>query len=406
MSDDPVSDYPAFLKRLFALTRFGEKRSLDGPRAMNAALADPLSAYRAVVIGGTNGKGSTCAFLEAALRAQGLSTGLYTSPHLVSYRERIRLDGHDVPVSTLLKTGPRVLDAADRVRASFFEASWALAALLFAEHGVDVAIFEVGMGGRLDAANACEPVASAVVSVGLDHTRALGTTIPEIATEKGAIFRAGRPALTTAHDAAIPALKAWAPQLQRVAVRDDLPPLPLPGAHQQSNASLALALAAAIGHPAAPADLLGVRWPGRAERIDDVVIDCAHNPPAAEALAAWIDAAQAGPTPLGPLHLIFGGMADKDLGPIADALAPRVASVELVTPEYRRRAEAAALAPLFEGKAGPAALTVGRSVGAALDRRPAGHTTLVAGSCFLAGEARAHLLGLEFPEAGLYTTAR
>lgn len=394
--------YRDFLARLFALTRFGEKRSLDGPRAMNAALGRPLDAYRSVVIGGTNGKGSTSAFLEAALRARGLSTGLYTSPHLVSYRERIRLDGQDVSVEALLKTGPGVLDAADRTRASFFETSWALAATLFAERGVDVAIWEVGMGGRLDAANACEPVASAVVSVGLDHCRALGDTIPLIAAEKGAIFRAGRPALTTAHDEAIPALKACAPHLQRVPVRGDLPPLPLPGAHQRSNASLALALAAAIGHPAAPADLLGVRWPGRAERIGDVIIDCAHNPPAAVALAAWLDAS-AGAPGMGDLHLIFGGMADKELAPVAAALAGRVASVELVTPDYRRRALAAELAPLF---AGHRALTVGDGVAAALDRRPRDRLTLVAGSCFLAGEARAHLLGLEFPEAGLRTTAR
>lgn len=396
-----MSAYRAFLQRLFALTRFGEKRSLAGPRAMNRALGDPLSAYPAVVIGGTNGKGSTCAFLEAALRAQGLSTGLYTSPHLVSYRERIRLDGADVPVSTLLETGPRVLDAADRVRASFFETSWALAALLFAERGVDVAIFEVGMGGRLDAANACEPVASAVVSVGLDHCVALGDTIAEIATHKGGIFRPGRPALTTAADDAIPALTRCAPHLQRVAVRDDLPPLPLPGAHQRANASLALALAAALGHPAQPKDLLGVRWPGRAERIDDVIIDCAHNPHAGAALADWLAEARAAGTLAEPLHLIFGGMADKSLAPVAAALAPFAHSVELVTPDYRRRAMATELAPLF---AGHGRVVVGDGVGAALDRRPG--PTLVAGSCYLAGEARAHLLGLEFPEAGLRTTAR
>lgn len=401
-----MSAYRDFLSRLFALTRFGEKRSLDGPRRMNAALGDPLAAFDSVVIGGTNGKGSTCAFLEAALRAQGVSTGLYTSPHLVSYRERIRLDGVDVPLDTLMAAGPAVVDAADRARASFFEASWALAARLFADHGVEVAIWEVGMGGRLDAANACEPVAAAVVSVGLDHCKALGDTIPLIAAEKGAIFRPGRPALTTADDAAIPALRACAPHLERVAPRSDLPPLPLPGAHQRSNASLALALAAAIGRPARPVDLMGVRWPGRAERIGDVIIDCAHNPPAGAALAAWLDAAQAGPTPPGPLHLIFGGMAGKELGPIAAALGPRVASVELVTPDYRRRAEAAALAPLFEGAVPAGRLTVGDGVAAALDRRPRDRATLVAGSCFLVGEARAHLLGVPFPEEGLRTTAR
>lgn len=395
--------YRAALERLFALTRFGEKTDLRGPRAMNAALGNPLARLRSVVIGGTNGKGSTCAFLEAALRARGVRTGLYTSPHLVSYRERIRVDGADVSEAAIVEAAPLVLDHADRLRASFFETSWALAAHLFATHGVEVAIWEVGMGGRLDASNACEPEVSAVVSVGLDHCRALGYTIPEIAREKAGIFRPDRPALTTAADDAIPALRAVAPHLRRIPVRTDLPPLPLPGRHQHANASLALAVAEALGHPAEPADLLGVRWPGRAERIGDVILDCAHNPPAAVALADWLDDAQRGEAPLGPLHLIFGGMADKELAPVAAALRSRVASVHLVTPEYRRRAPAATLAPLF---AGHPAVTVGHSVAVALDARPKDRLTLVAGSCFLAGEARAHLLGLEFPELGIHTTAR
>lgn len=401
MATPAPSEYAATLARLFALSRFGEKRSLDGPRALEAALGHPLRAYRSVIIGGTNGKGSTCAFLEAALRARGVRTGLYTSPHLMSYRERFRIDGVDVDEATLVEAARPVLAAADRLGGSFFEASWALAACLFRDAEVDVVIWEVGMGGRLDATNVCDPVASAVVSVGLDHTAALGETIPAIAAEKAGIFRADRPALTTAGAEALPTLRAAAPHLDVVEPIDALPRLPLPGSHQRRNASLALAVAEAIGHGGPADDVLGVRWPGRVERFErdegDVVIDCAHNIAGARALAAWIDDIGLWP------HLVFGVMADKHAAEMAAVLGTRAATVAVVTPDYPRALEADVLARCFLGH--PRVEVVPR-VARALAWRPASNVTVVAGSCYLAGEARAHLLGVEYPECRLRTLAR
>ena len=171
----------------------------------------------------------------------------------------------------------------------------------------------------------------------------------------------------------------------------NLPDLPLPGAHQRRNAGLALAMAEALGVPGEAAALADVRWPGRGERLDDVLLDCAHNPDAAAALMAWLPE---------PRHLLFGAGEGKDVPGMAAALGPHAASVTLVTPRYPRCLPAAQLADAF-APYGPRIID---GVGAALDARPG--PTLVCGSCFLVGEARAHLLGLPFPERGIVTTAR
>ena len=391
-----TSAYGATLARLFELTRFGEKTSLDGPRALDRALGHPLGAYDSVLVGGTNGKGSTAAFFEAILRAQGVRTGLFTSPHLVSFRERIRVDGIPISVSQVVDWAPAILDLAEADGASFFEAAWALAARTFAELGVEVAIWEVGLGGRLDATNVADPIASAVVSIGLDHTHVLGETHREIAREKAAIFRPGRPALTAATGEGLAALRAEGPaHLEHIPVHPALPDLPLPGQHQAQNASLALALAAAIGYPSAPEALTAVNWPGRGERVGNVILDCAHNEAAVVALVQWLETAD-----VGPIHLVFGAMVGKDVAAMARHLMPCVETVALVTPDYPRRAEAADLLGHF-----PGAQVVG-AVSAALEGRPTDRITLVCGSCFLVGEARAYLQGVEFPECGLRTTAR
>jgi dihydrofolate synthase/folylpolyglutamate synthase len=399
----PPDPYRDALSRLYELVRFGEKPGLDGPRALDAALGHPTRRLRSVVIGGTNGKGSTAAGVEALLRDAGVRTGLFTSPHLVSFRERIRIDGVEVGEAAVARLADRVLGAAARAgyEASFFEVTWAMAAQAFVEAGVEVAVWEVGLGGRLDATNAVEPEVSAVVEIGLDHTAVLGPDLASIAREKAAIFRAGRPALTAATGAGLAALRGALPP--GVALTEAAPhaaPATLPGPHQARNAGLALAIARALGVEPRPAALDAVRWPGRAERLGDVIIDCAHNPQAMAALAAWI--AEAEPR---PVHVVFGAMADKDAAGMAAALRPVAEAVTLVTPQYPRRAPAESLRPVFAA-AGHERLEVRATAAEALAARPRGRTTLVAGSCFLAGEARAWLTGVEYPERGLLTLAR
>lgn len=392
--------YKATLEALFGLTRFGEKLDLSTPRALNAALGNPLKQYRSILIGGTNGKGSTAAFLEAVLRDAGFKTGLFTSPHLVSYRERIRIDGRDLGKRSVIGLAERVLglDLGGR-QPSFFETTWAMAAEAFALAEVDIAIWEVGLGGRLDATNVCDPVASAVVSIGLDHTHVLGDTIEAIAREKAGIFRRGRPAMT-ADMSAIGVLQAYAPgPVALVRPQPGLPDLPLPGAHQVRNAALAMALASTLGIEPNPAALQTVRWPGRGERIGNVLLDCAHNPHAVRALVDWLRARVSG-----PLHLIFGAMAGKDVIGMLAGLAPLVESVALVTPDYPRRMPASEILPIA-AQLGIETYDAG-SVAEALANRPDDMLALVTGSGFLVGEARAHLLGLPFPECDLRTTAR
>lgn len=408
--------YCAALERLYGLARFGEKLDLTTPRRLERALGTPLNNYVSVLVGGTNGKGSTCAFLESVLRAAGVRVGLFTSPHLVSFTERIRIDGAEIAPETVATLVPLVFAAAEKagLAPSFFEMTWGLAALAFAWAEVDVVIWEVGLGGRLDATNVCSPLASAITSIGLDHTAVLGDTLEAIAGEKAGIFRPQGANFTACSGAALAALsRATSLPFAVVAPSDDLPALPLPGPWQRENAALALALARALGVDADPAALAEARWPGRMERFPgNLFLDCAHNPPAAEALGAWLGAVQVpgahGPG-LRPLHLVFGAMADKD---VANTFAPLVAqadSVTLVTPDNPRALPAAALwTRLAEVRARypQVAVSVGDSVVPALQGRPADRFTLVAGSCFLAGEARAHLTGQAWPECGLRTTAR
>ncbi len=384
-------NYKRRLEQIFGLNRLGEKLDLSGPRALEAALNHPLRAYRSVLIGGTNGKGSTAAFLEALLRREGLRVGLFSSPHLISYCERIRVDGRPILPSTVLQLSERVLKAQ---RATFFETTWGLAALAFAEAEVDIAIWEVGLGGRLDASNVCEPEVSGVVSLGLDHTAILGNTLAEIAKEKAGIFRTGRPALTSCEGEALEALKSCFPEVQAISFEEPLPPLSLPGAHQIRNAQLALAMARALGLKPDPEALSEARWPGRLERFGEIILDCAHNPTAAEALAGWLE--EQGE----PIHLIFGAMRGKDVAGLLAPLLERAESVAFVTPDYPRRLKAEELLPLYPWASLPG------SVAQALRERPKGRLSLVTGSCFLVGEARALILGRRFPECGIRTEAR
>lgn len=410
--------YAEALSRLYALTRFGEKLDLSTPQALNAALGDSVSASRAVLIAGTNGKGSTSAMTEALVRRAGLRTGLFTSPHLVSFRERIAVDGEPISEAEVVEGVEAVLAAAEHadLKPSFFEATWALAAWTFARRGVELAIWEVGLGGRLDATNVCEPEASAVTSIGLDHTHILGDTVEAIAREKAGVFRPGRPALTAVDGPALEALRAVRAQtrdtLQVITDADTahLPSLSLPGAWQRRNAALALALVGAIGLEPDAAALSEVRWPGRLERLPaphaDVLLDCAHNPPAAEALAAWIRAEG-----LAPVHLIFGAMAGKDYEAVLTPLLTVAEAVDLVTPSYPRRIEAETLAALPAAQAhnariGPDSGSVSAAIEARASRKPAEQLTVIAGSSFLVGEARAWLMGQAWPERGLSTTAR
>lgn len=192
---------------LFARQRFGVHPGLTRVRSLLGRLGEPQNAFESILVGGTNGKGSTAASLAAMLTASGEQSGLFTSPHLTRFSERFTVGGRELPQQTVLAALRRVRPAAEAVEASFFEIVTALGCLLFAEAGVRRAVMEVGLGGRLDATNALEPALSVITNVDLDHTDILGATPEAIAREKAGILRHGRPAVTAVDHRLLPLLE-------------------------------------------------------------------------------------------------------------------------------------------------------------------------------------------------------
>jgi len=330
---------------------------LERVAAVHAKMAAPL-VCPVVTVTGTNGKGSTCAMLESVLRSGGHRTGLYTSPHLVRYNERVRLDGEPLGDDELVRAFNAVEDARDDVPLTYFEYGTLAALWIFARAGLDVAILEVGLGGRLDAVNIIDADVAVVTSIDLDHMDYLGPTRDDIAFEKAGIFRRGRPVVCaepdppstlTAHAQAIAAPIAqigrdfgyvaeerqwqyWGPGGRR----SGLPYPSLRGMYQLANAATALAVVDFLRdrlHVAAGAvrdGLVAVEFRGRFQVLPGrptVVLDVAHNPHAARALAATLGTMGYFPETLA----VFGMLADKDLAGVIAAVQARIGRWFVVT---------------------------------------------------------------------------
>jgi dihydrofolate synthase / folylpolyglutamate synthase len=416
------SAYASLLARLAEVARSsGVLLGLDRIRAVLARLGDPQRRAVTVQIAGTNGKGSTAAMTEAVVRAAGLRTGLYTSPHLCRFTERIRIDGREVNGGWLAELDRDVAaaTAGAGTTLTYFEIATVLAFQAFAAAGAEVVVLETGLGGRLDATTASAPVATAITSVALDHTDMLGPTLADVAGEKAGIAKPGVPLflgrLPAEADAVVAAVAAAAgAPVRRLGI--DVPPAPaapaLLGAHQLDNAALAVALgdAAAVAARGAPLPagaavrgLSGVRWPGRLERVGDVLLDCAHNVEGVLALVAALQgmlpragqAAGAGGRP--PLALVVSIVAGKDAPGMLARLAGSFDHVFCTRSRSERAlaplALAAALAPA--GRA-PPVVAIDDPLVALAGARAAvgpGGMVVVAGSVFLVGEVRAALLG-------------
>ncbi|WP_186001903.1 MULTISPECIES: folylpolyglutamate synthase/dihydrofolate synthase family protein [Corallococcus] len=345
-----------------SLNPSGIKLGLERVRDALAALGHPERDFPALHVAGTNGKGSTCAFVARALEAAGHRVGLYTSPHLVRVNERIRVAGEDIPDDVF---GQRILEVLERYPSAradpmtYFEFGTVVALWHFSRERVDVAVLETGLGGRLDATSAAAPVVTCVTPVSFDHMEYLGHTLREIAGEKAGIFKPGVPVVLSRQDPeALDALLGRAEQLAvpvRLEGRDfGLAPesegrlayrgpvwslggltLALRGPYQHQNAAVALAClevlherGVAVTPEAARVGLATARWPGRLEEVADaptVVVDGAHNPAGVAVLLEALRTLYAAR----PLHLVFGVVADKDRGPMLRALFPLAASVHL-----------------------------------------------------------------------------
>jgi dihydrofolate synthase/folylpolyglutamate synthase len=387
------------LARLYALAPGGMKPGLAAMEAACREHGDLAASFPALHVAGTNGKGSTCAMLEAMARAAGLRVGVTTSPHLARFAERIRVNGEPLGDEALAGVLERAL--ATRVSLTFFEAAMVAAFLAFRDAAVDLAIVEVGLGGRLDATNVIpRPVASALVSVGLDHMAFLGDTIAAIAWDKAHVAKAGRPFVlgpALAPEARAAAIEVASARGARVVDAAEIPAPPahalaLRGAHQLQNAQVAIALAreAAIPEEAIAAGLGSAVWPGRFEHLrtpeGPVLLDGAHNEAGMEALVRTL--ASEG---LAPAATVFGAMADKAWDRTLATLASRSGARVYVEPAGRKAVTCAVLAAAFPGTGAP---SIPEALAAA--RRLAGPEglVLVTGSLYLVGEARAALLGL------------
>ncbi len=398
---ESAMSHQALLAELYARAPRGMRLGVEAMQAACDRFDNPERAFAAVHVAGTNGKGSVCAMLEAAARAAGRRTGLYSSPHLSRFAERIRVNGEPLDDDRLGRTLGEVLRREPEL--SFFEAATLTAFVAFREAKVDLAIVEVGLGGRLDATNVLpKPLATAVTRIAFDHMDKLGSTLVEIAREKGAIAKAGAPMLVGRVDQDVFQAIEMTSRSRGATARSivDEPSavafargarLSLAGEHQRDNAALAFALAQTLGIDDATAAgaIEGARWPGRLERLETergpVLLDAAHNPDGARALAAALADARPENT-----ALVFGALADKDAASMLDILAP-LARVRAYAPARGRLATPTAL--LAARHNGATCATVMEALGHARSAVDQGGLVVVAGSISLVGEVRASLLG-------------
>lgn len=412
------------LKELYGLERFGIKLGLDVIRDLLARIGSPHEAFPAVHVTGTNGKGSVCAYLASIFEAAGHRVGLYTSPHLVRFNERIRVNGRAIADEDVARLYAQIKPhaaamavASEANQPTFFEVTTAMAFEHFREARVDVAVVEVGMGGRMDATNVVRPVGCVITRIGLEHTEHLGRSIDRIAREKSGILKPGVP-LITVDQPVLGLLTARAKALgcpvtvvgrdvrysrssfdlegQDILLEDGLSlsvRIPLLGAFQPENAATAFATALAVKGEwkltkvAIERGLRTARWPGRLQVVRKepiVIVDGAHNAPAAEALAESLREL----FPNRKLTFVLGILNDKDLAGIAGHLGPLAAKVIATRPRTPRAFDMGDLARAFTPYAPVEAVAdvkeaVTQVVGAAGKE----DAIVVAGSIYTIGEA-------------------
>ena len=421
--------YPAAIEYLYGLQKHGIKLGLETMRSVLHAMGNPERRLRVLHIGGTNGKGSTAAMAAAILQASGLRVGLYTSPHLVEFRERIRINGVMISEEQLAESVEAVRVAIPRdMTPTFFEVSTAVALRYFADADVDFAVLEVGLGGRFDATNVVEPSACAITTIALDHQEYLGRTEEAIASEKAGIIKPGVPVV-------IGKMRREAETVMRRIADERTAPLwrlgsefsvegkgpewftyqgptwrieglrcRLAGGHQLENAACALALIEAAGLSNRSVDETAVRkgmetviWEGRLEILEEnppVLLDGAHNPAAAVVLARYLEEFLAS-RPDARIILVWGMMRDKDQRAFIEPLLPLVSEIVLTqaaivrsaTIEELRLSLASWNKPIYADPLPAEALR------AAKKRASAGDLICVAGSLMLLGDIKAAVRG-------------
>ena len=417
--------YKQTINKLFDLQKFGMKFGLSSTENLLKRLGDPHRELKILHLAGTNGKGSVGATITTILERGGYKVGFYTSPHLVTFRERFLVGGEMIEREDVARLADRVWSVCvPEEPPTFFEFITVMAFLYFLEKGVDLAVMETGLGGRLDATNVARPLVGVITNISLEHTEHLGPTLAHIAREKAGIIKPGLPVVTGEKRPALRKIFAeiTGEKKGRLYVKgvdfkhrskpaggfhyhglnrtlDNLS-LKLSGAHQIGNASLALAAlelleerGLAVGEADIRSGLLDVNWPGRAEIISrrpDIMLDGAHNPGAAKALASLL-----GTLSYPCLHMVLGVMADKDIEGIMSPLLPKAQRLYLTRTEYSRGADPAALARFIRSFGGAVTShpSIAEAIAAAREQAGPDDLILITGSLFTVGEARAHLTG-------------
>jgi len=401
-----VTDFATALARLYALIPAGQKLGLERMQAACQLFGNPERAFEVVHVAGTNGKGTVCAFTASMAKAAGRRVGLYTSPHLVRFAERIQIDGTPLDDATVARLLTEVMDKAPDL--TFFEVVTLAAFLAFREAEVDLAVLEVGVGGRLDATNVVPPPRiAAVTRISYDHVADLGDTLGLIATEKAGIIKPGSTVvLGKLHPEARAAIETRAQEVGARIVPLG-PPEPVPGAPLAyprtalvgSNLAVAVTIGRELGiaSEALAQGIEATQWPGRNELLhrngqELTLLDCAHNPDGAVALSHSLD-----PSVLGEIEsrreiaLVFGALATKNWRAMLRRLENVAGHRVYVAPPVKRAADPREMAALIPGEVAP-------DVTQALDRARAlvgaRGVVVVAGSIFLVGAARALLLNL------------
>jgi dihydrofolate synthase/folylpolyglutamate synthase len=414
--------YVEILSSIYARDGKSSYYTLGRTRKAARGIGDPQDRFVAVHITGSNGKGSVARIVFEILRRSGLKTALYTSPHLHRYTERIRIGGREIPRSEVV----RRFDEIERLRLegripwiTFFEITTLIAFSWFADEGVDVAVLEVGMGGRLDATNICRSAVDVITTVGFEHTNILGRTLSQIAREKAGIIKSRAPVVlgdmpSSAGKIILEKAGRLRCSVRRIGrdfaapangdgtfdYRGDLLQLTglrasLPGKHQVHNCAVACAAAEellrqgfGVRPDAIPSALRSVKWDGRLETISrrpEVLLDCAHNLPAMKNLVGELGGRK--------YHVVFGALHDKPIEKMFALLRPFTAASYVSAPKVHR---SPSLEELGRRCAAPVYKTVSDAFEAALkDARRTGLPILVTGSVFVVSEARARFLNLK-----------
>lgn len=389
---------------LFSTQMFGIKLGLDGARGLlKEFLAFPAHTTQVIHVAGTNGKGSTCAMIDSIARSCGRRTGLFTSPHLIDFRERIKVSGQEIPEDNCAAMLTSLREICERLEThpTFFEITLALAMRWFRQRECELIILETGMGGRLDATTAVPAGVCVITPIGLDHTQWLGDTLEAIAAEKAGIFVTGKPVISAPQEPAAKfVLEKEANEMRAPIEFIEEPllgyPMALQGEHQKWNAALAVtALHRAklpLSSDTVRHGLSNVSWPGRFEEIQPgIILDGAHNPHSAAVLAETWRAV----FPSRKASLVFSAVAAKDISGILESLAP-LASRIFICPVDTPRAVAAEEIAQFLPENSPSHTCFATFQDAFAAAKTEGDPILIAGSLFLVGEARAHLTDSQF----------